>query len=67
MGNDVNATDKVAKTKLCPIMAALGSGSNCRGSACFLFEFDEELFEGPDSYVAEPGPTGHCGLTRGEK
>jgi hypothetical protein len=56
----MNLREVDAKTKLCPVIR-----DNCHGSACFLWEWDEPLFDGPDSYVAEPGPTGHCGLIKG--
>ncbi len=58
----MNLREVDAKTKFCPVI-----GDACRGSACFLWEWDEPLFDGPDSYVSEPGPTGHCGLTKGDK
>lgn len=58
----MNKTDAEAKKKCCPL-----TGKNCLGSQCMLWEWDEDLFEGADSYISEPGPTGHCGLTRGER
>lgn len=42
------------------------SGRFCIGAKCMAWQFDVDLYAGPDSYVAEPGPTGHCGYTRCE-
>ena len=62
----MNVTEKQASKKACPkAHAFLADGAYqpaCIGSDCMLWEFDVPMFEGPDAYVAEPGPTGHCGL-----
>lgn len=66
----MNLTEKQARKKLCPMMSGNTSASGmvqCVGSHCFLWQFDEPLHDGPDSYVSEPGPTGHCGLIPGDK
>lgn len=65
----MNITEEQAKKKICPIMSANLSATGvirCEGSDCMLWEWDEAMFEGQDSYISEPGPTGHCGLTRQE-
>jgi hypothetical protein len=33
----------------------------CIGSQCMGWRFNEFMFNGPDSYVSEPGPLGYCG------
>ena len=35
---------------------------HCIGSGCMMWRWNEPLFDGPDSYVSEPGPEGYCGL-----
>lgn len=51
-------TDEKAITeKWCPLMRV-----KCVGSACMLWRWAEPLTDGPDSYLAEPGPLGFCGL-----
>ncbi len=34
----------------------------CIGAGCMAWRWTEAMFDGPDSYQAEPGPTGYCGL-----
>lgn len=64
----MNVTEEIARTKRCPkAHAFLADGAHqptCIGSECMLWEFGVPMFDGPDSYVAEPGPTGHCGLVQ---
>ena len=66
----MNVTENIAKKKLCPMAHAfLADGAyqpKCVGSECMLWQWDEPLFEGPDSYISDPPPTGHCGLIKGE-
>lgn len=63
----MNLPEEKAKLLMCPILSAgQGGCQQCEGSACFLWQWDEPMFDGPDSYVSEPGPTGHCGLSRQE-
>ncbi len=66
----MNVTEKVAGTKRCPrAHAFLADGAYqpmCIGSECMLWEFDEQMFDGPDSYVSDPPPTGHCGMKNQE-
>jgi hypothetical protein len=33
----------------------------CIGSKCMGWRFVEALFDGPDSYQADPPPKGYCG------
>lgn len=78
----MNLTEKDAKAKWCPFARAqhpnAPTGGNrvigprgaeimlCIGSACMAWQWDELMHDGPDSYISEPGPTGHCGLTSQE-
>lgn len=62
----MNLPEKEARTKRCPIQSAGKQTTNCCASDCMLWEFDEAMFDGPDSYVSEPGPTGHCGMAKQE-
>ncbi len=64
----MNVTEAQAQHKLCPIMSAGKQTTHCEGSACMMWQWDEALMLNPpdDSYISEPGPTGHCGLTAGE-
>jgi len=53
------------RAKVCPIMSSGEVNTDfqkCVGSACALWEWNEPLYNGPDSYVSEPGPEGGCGL-----
>ncbi len=59
----MNCTERVARTKWCHRMPRIVSNkSNCIGSNCMAWRWTDKLTEGPDSYRAEPGPTGYCGL-----
>jgi len=61
----MNIREADADKLLCPWLSLLrGEQTNCKGSRCMLWQFDEQMIDGPDSYVSEPGPTGHCGLIR---
>ncbi len=70
----MNVTEAKARTKICPFRRisegeetyGLAVIPRCCASDCMLWEFDEPMFDGPDSYVAEPGPTGHCGMVKQE-
>jgi hypothetical protein len=53
----MNLRENDARAKMCPM-----TGRMCEASQCMLWQWDEPMIEGPDSYVSEPGPTGHCGL-----
>ena len=57
-------TEKQARTKWCPLTVITESnpGNHCIGSDCMLWRWEVALFDGPDSYVSEPGPRGFCGL-----
>ena len=35
---------------------------HCIASGCMMWRWNEPLFDGPDSYISEPGPEGYCGL-----
>lgn len=59
----MNVTEQKAKTMICPIVSTPDKLIKCTGSICMMWQFDEEMFDGPDSYVSDPGPLGHCGLT----
>lgn len=63
----MNVTEGKARTMVCPILS-IGKDipAVCTASTCVWWEFDEPMFDGPDSYVAEPGPTGHCGVIKQE-
>jgi len=54
-------TENESKDKLCPLMACRPM-SFCVGSNCMAWRWNEPMFNGEDSYVSEPGPTGYCGL-----
>ena len=58
----ISVTSENAKnTKVCPIIN--GAGHMCHGSDCMMWTWNEPLFEGPDSYISDPPPLGHCGMT----
>lgn len=42
--------------------APTGAIHYCIGSECMGWRWTSEMFDGPDSYRAEPGPKGYCGL-----
>ncbi len=56
-------TEEQAKRHNCPLVARdINESTRCIGSACMAWRWTEHLFDGPDSYVSEPGPKGYCGL-----
>lgn len=63
----MNVTEATAKEMICPIISAGREDNLCRGSGCMMWQWDVPLMLNPpeDSYLSEPGPTGHCGLTEG--
>ena len=64
----MNVTEKNAALFWCP-RTTMGRSKGdhhhplqrCIASSCMWWKWDEELYDGPDSYVSEPPPTGHCG------
>lgn len=58
----MNLREVDAKKKICPIMSAGKPDEYCVASKCMLWQFDEPMFDGPDSFVSDPPPTGHCGM-----
>lgn len=62
----MNLPEKEARQKICPVMSAGKPKTYCIASECMLWEFDERMFDGPDSYISEPGPVGHCGMAKQE-
>lgn len=63
----MNVTEKQARQKLCPVHSAGRPDEKCSASDCMMWQFDVPMsIDAPDSYVSEPGPTGHCGLTSGD-
>ncbi len=57
----MNVREVDARTMLCPL-----TKDRCIASGCMLWQWDEPLLEGPDSYISDPPPTGHCGLIQQE-
>lgn len=57
----MNVTVHEAMKLVCPVMSSGKQETLCMGNACMWWQYDEPMFDGPDSYVSEPGPTGHCG------
>ncbi len=68
----VNVTEKQASEMRCCGPSGCGeqpdggrTGGNapriCIGSACMAWCWDVGMYNGVDSYVSDPGPTGHCG------
>jgi len=59
----MKVTEQQARKLGCPLMLGKGERKTCcRGSSCMAWRWTDKLTEGPDSYRAEPGPTGYCGL-----
>jgi hypothetical protein len=55
-GEDVTSNRDVNFTPL------HGEPTNCLGSDCMAWRWTQPMFDGPDSYISEPGPKGYCGL-----
>lgn len=56
-------TEEKAKQRVCPRSMSLEYPHCCVGEACMAWRWTTAMiFDAPDSYRAEPPPTGYCGL-----